>query len=252
VYQTPTHIPSQPTTSGINVSEKERIASIVGGAALAGFALVRRGAATIPAIVTGLGLIYQGLSGNSPLYRMLGRNTAVKTNPRRVSVPHQQGIHVVRAATIQRSIEDLYNFWRDPTNLPQVMSYIESVQVTGPNRAHWTIKLPGGKKAEFDVEVYTDIPNEVISWRSLPGSEIPNAGSVRFNAAPAGRGTEVHLTLEFVPPGGPLGQAILKLFGEAPAQYVGQFLREFKQVMETGEKATTEGQTSGRESEVRR
>jgi uncharacterized membrane protein len=132
------------------------------------------------------------------------------------------------------------------------MGYVESVQPLGENRTHWTIKMPvGGAKVEFDSEVYTDVPNEVISWRSLPGSQVENAGSVRFKAAPAGRGTEVHLTVEFVPPGGPIAQAALKLFGDAPNQYFAQYLREMKQMMETGEKATTEGQTSGRQEEVR-
>src|SRR5690606_3826133 len=137
-------------------------------------------------------------------------------------------------------------------NLPQVINFIESVQFTGSNRAHWTIKLPGGMKSEFDVEVYTDVPNEVISWRSLPESQIQNAGSIRFRPAPGNRGTEVHLTLEFIPPGGPLGKAAMKMFDDVPGQYISQYLREFKQIMETGEKATTEGQTSGREKEVQR
>ncbi len=167
-----------------------------------------------------------------------------------VSVPREKGIHVVRAVTIDRPVADLYDFWHDPTHMPEIFSFVESVQITGPDRAHWKVKLPGGSTTEFDVEVYTDTPNEVISWRSLPDSDLQNAGSVRFKTAPAGRGTEVQLTIEFVPPGGAIGKAVLKLFGEAPQQYIGQFLREFKQVMETGEKATTKGQTSGRLEEV--
>ena len=123
--------------------------------------------------------------------------------------------------------------------MPEVISYVESVQVTGDKQAHWTVKAPGGMKVEFDVEVYTDTPNEVISWRSLPDSDIQNAGSVRFRPAPADRGTEVVLTVEFVPPGGALGHALLKLLGDAPNQYVAEYLREFKQMMEAGETATT-------------
>jgi uncharacterized membrane protein len=178
------------------------------------------------------------------------RTTSRPVRSENVSVPREKGIHVVRAVTIDRPVADLYNFWHDPTHLPQVFSFVKSVQVTGTNRTHWTIKLPGDSTAELDVEIYTDTPNEVISWRSLPGSEMQLAGSVRFKTAPSKRGTEVHLTLEFVPPGGALGKAVLKLFGEAPQQYIGQFLREFKQIMETGEKATTRGQTSGRLDEV--
>ncbi|MFO7321259.1 MAG: SRPBCC family protein [Chloroflexota bacterium] len=247
--QTQTNRLQEPASS-INVGQKERILSLAGGAALTALALARRGSATIPAVIGGVALLAQGLTGNSPIYRALGINTAVRTQPRRVSVPHKQGIHVARAVTINRPADVLYNFWREPSNLPQIIDYIESVQMTGENRAHWTIRLPGGMKAEFDVEVYTDVPNEVISWRSLPDSQIQNAGSVRFRPAPAGRGTQVELTIEFVPPGGPLGQAVMKLFGDMPEQYIGQYLREFKQIMETGEKATTEGQTSGRSGEI--
>lgn len=246
------HLYDPPPRSSLNVSADERTFSLLGGAALVILALSRRSVLSIPALVGGLGLLYQGATGKSPLNDALNRNSAVRTNPAQVSVPHQQGIHVVRSVTIDRPVEDLYNFWRDPANLPQVMGYVESVQPLGDNRTHWTIKLPvGSGKVEFDSEVYTDTPNEVISWRSLPGSQIENAGSVRFKPAPAGRGTEVHLTVEFVPPGGPLAQAALKLFGDIPNQYFAQYLREFKQVMETGEKATTEGQTSGRKEEVR-
>jgi uncharacterized membrane protein len=176
----------------------------------------------------------------------MSQSEAVSEN---VSVPREKGIHVVRAVTIDRPIHELYEFWHDLTRLPEVFKYVESVQMTGDNQAHWTIKLPDNTTTGFDAEIYTDVPNEVVSWRSLPGSDLQNAGSVRFKPAPANRGTEVHLTLEFVPPGGAIGKALLNLFGEAPNQYIGQFLREFKQLMETGEKATTEGQPSGRKKE---
>jgi len=79
---------------------------------------------------------------------------------------------------------------------------------------------------------------------------VENAGSVRFRPAPVGRGTEVHLNVDFVPPGGPLAQALLKLFGDVPNQYIAQYLRDFKQMMETGEKATNKSQSSGRKEAV--
>jgi uncharacterized membrane protein len=201
-------------------------------------------------VLLGLKLLYRGVTGNSPIYRALGVNTAVNTRPDRVSVPHQQGIHIVRAVSIDRPVEELYAFWRDLVNLPHILNYVESVQPLDGNRSHWVLKLPAGLKAEFESEVYTDVPNEVISWRSLPGSAVQNAGSVRFRPSLGGSGTEVQLTVELVPPGGPPGKAILSLFGEAPQQYVAQMLREFKQVMETGEVATTDGQSSGRQQEA--
>jgi len=233
-----------------SVSQEQRMLSLLGGLGLLTLALTRRDLLSLPAFLAGAGLFYRGATGNSPLALGEKQPTAGRGRSSRVSVPQQKGIHATRSVTIKRSAEDLYNFWHEPANLPEVIGYVESVQVTGDKRAHWTVKAPGGATVEFDVEVYTDTPNEVISWRSLPESDLQNAGSVRFRPAPADRGTEVTLTVEFVPPGGAIGQALLKMFGDVPNQYVGQYLREFKQMMETGEKATTQGQTSGRKQEV--
>jgi uncharacterized membrane protein len=240
----------EPQPSYGDIAPNERTAFLLGGLSLIGLALFKRGTLSVPAFLAGLGLFYRGIGGNNLLYNQLGPHAADQTTSNQGSVPRKQGFHVTRGITINRPVEDLYNFWRVPTNLPQVITYVESIQPTGDDRAHWTIKLPGGAKAVFDVEIYTDTPNEVISWRSLPESPIQNAWSIRFRPAPAERGTEVLLTIEFVPPAGPLGLAVLKLFGDVPAQYIGQYLRDFKQMMETGEKATTKGQTSGRKEEV--
>lgn len=252
MYNPQLKVASEPLKTHVNVGDTERLLSVAGGAALTAYAIVRRNGSSIPALLAGIALLARGTSGRCLTYDALDISTAGSASTTRapVSVPHEHGFHVTRAVTIDRPAADLYNFWHEPTNLPHVINYIDSVHVIGENQAHWTIKLPGGAKADFDVEVYTDVPNEVISWRSLPGSSIQNAGSVRFQPAPADRGTQVTLTLEFVPPGGALGQAVLKLFGEAPAQYIGQYLREFKQVMETGEKPTNDGQSSGRKSEA--
>jgi uncharacterized membrane protein len=152
---------------------------------------------------------------------------------------------------VDRPVEALYAFWRNPLNLPQVMQDIESVELLDDERAHWTIRLPGGMKGEFTFEVYTDVPNEVISWRSLPDSPMPSAGAVRFRPAPGGRGCEVQLSVEFVPPAGALGRKLLESAQAVPNQFVAQMLRDFKRVMETGEIATVAGQPSGRIREQR-
>jgi uncharacterized membrane protein len=172
------------------------------------------------------------------------------TQPQDPSKYPNRGVKITQAITIDRPVEPLYAFWKNPTQVTAVMQYIESIAVTSDRTAHWVLRLPGNLKVECDVEFYTDIPNEVLSWRTLEGSQLQHAGAVRFRPAPGGRGTEVELTVEFVPPAGALGQAIVKLFGEAPAQYVREYLRDYKEVMETGEISTTEGQTSGRTDEV--
>ncbi len=151
-----------------------------------------------------------------------------------------------RTVTINRPPEELYRFWRDFENLPRVMSHIESVRTTGATRSHWVARAPGGSKVEWESEVIADQPDRYIAWRSLPGADVPNSGSVRFEPAPGGRGTEITVELEYKPPGGRLGSSLSKLLGQAPEQQTQEDLRRFKQLMETGEIATTEGQSSGR------
>lgn len=153
------------------------------------------------------------------------------------SMPGQvsQGLDVRHAITVNRPVETVYQFWHNFENLPRFMRHLESVQVTGEQRSHWKAKGPAGITVEWDAEVVTDRPNEQIAWRSLEGADVQNAGSVRFKAAPGGRGTEVRVDLQYAPPGGKLGAVIAKLFGEEPVQQVIDDLRRFKQVMEIGE-----------------
>jgi uncharacterized membrane protein len=155
---------------------------------------------------------------------------------------------IVKAITINRPPEELYRYWRDFQNLPRFMYYLESVQVTGEKRSHWVTKGPAGSRVEWDAEIINDLPNQVIAWRSLEGADVENAGSVRFDRAPGNRGTVVKVVMEFMPPGGVIGAGIARLFGEDPETQVEEDLRRFKQVIETGEVITTEGQPAGRPS----
>jgi uncharacterized membrane protein len=157
--------------------------------------------------------------------------------PRTVTkVKADQGIiHTKRAITVARPVQEVYAFWRDFENLPRFMRHLESVTVTGGRRSHWKAKAPAGKSVEWDAETTEDRENELISWRSLEGSDVYNAGTVRFAAAPGGRGTEVRVDMEYDPPFGKLGSKVAMLFREEPGQQVQDDLRHFKQVMEVGE-----------------
>lgn len=148
----------------------------------------------------------------------------------------QAGLRKVRhAVTINRPANELYDFWRNFENLPDFMSHLERVEDVGGGRSHWVARGPGGVKVEWDAETVADIPNELIAWQSLPDADVKNAGTVRFIPVPAGRGTEVHVEMDYDPPGGALGTVVAKLFRAEPNQQVRDDLRAFKQVMETGE-----------------
>jgi uncharacterized membrane protein len=232
----------------INVSENERWMHLAGGIALVGLGLMSRGVARAGLTALGGGLVYVAMTGRNPVYSQLNRNSAVQTDSVNVSVPQGQGQHVHHTVTINRSPEELYAFWRNFENLPRIMKHVEAVTVLDGNRSHWKAKAPAGMSVEWDAEIVNEIPNEVIGWRSLPDAQIPNAGSVRFKPLDYGRGTELKVELEYMPPAGKLGTTLAKLLGEEPQVQIEDDLRRFKQLMEAGEIATTRGQPSGREA----
>jgi len=144
-------------------------------------------------------------------------------------------LDVKKSITINRPPEAVYSVWRDFAQLPRFMAHLESITVIDARRSRWKAKGPAGTTIEWEAEITEDRPNELISWRSVEGSEVANSGTVRFLRAPGGRGTEVHVELSYDAPAGKLGKLLAKLFGEEPSQQINGDLRRFKQVLETGE-----------------
>jgi uncharacterized membrane protein len=153
-------------------------------------------------------------------------------------------MHVRTAITVRAPRDEVYAFWRDFENLPQFMAHVESVQITGDRRSRWLAKGPLGN-VEWDAELVEDNPGRMIAWRSLPHSEVPNHGTVRFQDAPGNRGTEVHVEIHYEPPAGRLGVTLAKLFGEEPQQQAKDDLRRFKQIKECGQVVRSEGTPEG-------
>lgn len=230
----------------MNISRAERAISIGAGAVLAALGIRQR---SIPGYISaGLGglLVYRGVRGHCPAYQALGIDTSERGQARPEDY-FERGVHVKQSYTIRRSPYELYQFWRNFENLPQFMSHLESVRVLDERRSHWVAKAPrlAGGQVEWDAEIINDEPASVIAWRSLDGADVPNTGSVRFVPAAADQGTEVHVTIEYLPPAGQVGRLLAKLFGEEPQQQIREDLRKFKQLMEAGEIATIQGQPRG-------
>jgi uncharacterized membrane protein len=161
-------------------------------------------------------------------------------------IEEDDSIHVTHSVLINRPAEEIYKFWRDFKNLPQIMEHLKSVEIIDDKRSRWAAKGPAGKRVEWEAEITEDRPNELIAWRSIESSTVENSGSVRFETAPGGRGTLVHVELNYRPPAGLLGATIAKLLGEEPELQLKDDLRHLKQLMEAGEIVTTEGQPAGR------
>lgn len=155
-------------------------------------------------------------------------------------------VHLKRSLIVNKPPDQLYQMWRNFQDLPKFMLHVLSVQEEGQGRWHWTVKGPAGLQVEWDAEVVQDRPNEFIAWRSLPNADVDNSGSVSFQRAPGGRGTIVRVELRYRPPAGKTGATVAKFLGQSPEKQIAVDLLRFKQMVETGEIARTEGQPAGR------
>jgi uncharacterized membrane protein len=236
-------------SSSHNVARPERVASVALGAALITLALRRRDATGVAAALIGGVLVHRGATGNCMVYRALGVSTgsadAVLDSHRgdvtglAATVNARKAIKVERTVTVLRPRAELYAFWRDFANLPRFMEHLVSVTTDGGIRSHWIAKAPGGGTVEWDAELVNDVPDEIVAWKTVGQTDVPNAGAVNFSDAPNRRGTIVKVTLDYEPPGGRVGNLIARLFGEDPDRQVREDLRKFKQLMEVGEITTS-------------
>ncbi len=202
--------------------------------------------------------------GNRPLLRYSLRNMKPPTlaspkGPRRRAIPSRkglasskivvagdQGVKVCRSVTIMAPAERLYAFWRNIENLPRIIKHAVNITARSDIESHWSVSAPpGGHRVEWDALIINEEPGKMIAWRSTENSEIPNAGTVRFEPAPGDEGTEVTVNLEYNPPGGKTGALLAKLSGEEGGQQVAEALRCFKALIEAGEIPTTDGQPVG-------
>jgi uncharacterized membrane protein len=213
-----------------NVGTPERIGSAVAGLLFFGGGVKCRG--PLGGILTILGafLVHRGLTGRCEGYRRLGIDTTGNSDRR--GVPEDVGVKVDKSVEVRRSPMELYQFWHQLTNLPEIMPHVISVTVQD-SRSHWVVAGPVGKQVEWDAEFINEKPGELIAWQSLPGSDVQSAGSVRFEPIGDGQSTRVRVVLEYLPPAGKAGAFVARLLGSAPEQQLETDLRRFKERMES-------------------
>jgi uncharacterized membrane protein len=226
-----------------NLSQTERLASILGGSGLIAYGLAKRKPSGFGLAALGGALMWRGVTGHSHLYQAFGINTAERGYEKGTGsidgVPYELGVRVDEEMPIHKSPEELYRFWRNLENLPRFMEHLQSVKVVDDRLSHWVARAPAGCSVEWDAEIVNDIENELIGWRSLKGSQVDNGGSVRFERMPNGDGTLLKVSLQYNPPGGFVGARIARLFGEAPERTIANDLRRFKELMENGNITST-------------
>lgn len=155
---------------------------------------------------------------------------------------HVEGDHAassIRAVMINRPRRELYDFWRDFSNLPSFTENVKAVQAIDATTTHWTVVGPNDIDIELVAEITSDTPGERIEWRSTQASDIDHEGWIEFRDNAFGRGTEVRAFLSYDPPMGVVGKVVAKVMQREPRIQIRRDLRRFKQLMETGEVSTS-------------
>ena len=233
-------IPPAFGTSTVNVGTAERIASAIGGAALTIMALRDlKSPSGISMLITGGFLLSRGLTGYCSVNKAMGRNTAHKAN---------SPVEVKTTVSLDRPRHEVYSFWRKLENLPRFMKHLEKVEEIDQTRSRWTAKGPAGVgSVSWEAEILEDSQNEFISWRSVAGSTVDNAGQVRFVETPMGTDIKVRMTYRL--PAGDVGGIAAKLFSPMAEKMMRDDIRDLKNVLENG---GSPGNTSGSKKKNRK
>ncbi|MBK6264362.1 DUF2892 domain-containing protein [Marivirga sp. S37H4] len=211
----------------INVGTIDRILSAAGGAFLTWYGIKQKSVAGVALALAGASLLYRGITAHSRLNEYLGINTAKK---------EADSIVLQSSSTIDKPRKELYAYWRKLENLPKFMKHLEEVTQTNQMQSHWKAAFPA--HVEWDAQIIEEKENQFIIWGSLPGSEIDNAGEVRFHDDPEGNGTVVRTTISYRAPEGKLGANIAKMLNPVFKQMVEDDLDRFKEIMERGKSSS--------------
>jgi uncharacterized membrane protein len=210
--------------------ELERWAGVAVATAVMAFGLSRRSMPGIVLAAAAAPVAYRTLTGEWPGFS----NGAAHTDTR-TALSGSRGIHVRESVRLEVPLDEVYAFWRRLENLPRFMQHLESVTELGGGRSRWVVPGPAGATASWDADIINEIPNKVIGWRSIDGSEIATAGSVHFSTARQGRSSQVRVHLQYAAPGGHAGQLLAWALGRDPGHMVREDLRRFKRLLEAGE-----------------
>ena len=192
--------------------------AVVGGGVLGLIGLFRRSPVGAAVALGALALAARS-GGGSGLSSLLGSSRG-------------RSIDLEKSIRIDASPDEVYDMWSNYENFPRFMSHVVDVRDMGRRRSHWVVQGPAGTQFEFDSVLTEQTKNRRLAWRSEPGAQIPNSGSVEFE--PYRGGTRVTVRLSYSPPAGALGHGLASLFGSDPKGQMDDDLARMKQYIERG------------------
>lgn len=160
-----------------------------------------------------------------------------------------QGRTIIRRSiTIGRGRDEVYQAFTGTAFLTRFAKHLDTADDEGESAWHWMSRKLSGRAGGDEAEVTDLVPGSHVHWRWMQDGEERGQGSVVFRAAPADRGTEVAVELAYDAQGGAPARWLEKLLGREPGLQVARDLFRLRQVVETGEIASTVGQPAAREA----
>lgn len=195
-----------------------RMAALAGGGLLGLFGLLApRSLFSTAAGLAGIAVLARA-SSKKPLHTMLGGGQ--RTRP----------VQVDKTIRIDASPEHVYDMFADYENFPRFMSNVVQVRDLGGGRSHWIVKGPGGTEFAWTAALTEHDRPHRLSWRSEPGAEVEQNGTITFE--PLRSGTRVTVHMSYRPPAGAIGHALARLLGKDPGHEMDEDLERMKQLVE--------------------
>src|ERR671928_221387 len=134
---------------------------------------------------------------------------------------------------VQAPLQDVFTYWSNLENFPQIMRNVEEVRVMDQDTSHWRVKGPLGRTVEYDARTIEMSPERGIGWNSVEG-EVDTSGQVRFEEVATGR-TRIDVTMNYAdPPGGRVGEVVADAVSN-PEREMREDLEHFARRVERGE-----------------
>lgn len=205
-----------------NVSPAERGFSLLAGAYCLYDSIGKKKKNYFELAVAGY-LLYRGVTGNCAAYSAMG-----KTKPNN----HSRNINIRISQIVFKPVEEVYEFWRNFENFPLFMEHLRSVKTLTDGTSAWEAKIPGNfGTVKWQSEIVEEQPNHFLGWRSLPGSNIENAGKVEFEDL-GEQGTRIDVVITYHAPGGLAGEGAARLINPVFEDLVQEDVQNFKWFIE--------------------
>jgi uncharacterized membrane protein len=188
------------------------------GGGLAIYSIAKRDAIGLAGGIVGLGLIARATSNRD-------LKTLLLESSRKV-------VSIHKSICVEAPIDEVYEFWANYQNFPRFMRHVREVTPMDGGRSRWVVAGPAGTPVTWDAEMIGQVPNQMLAWRTLPGSLVSHAGIVRFETS--GLTTYIDVWLSYHPLAGTLGHLVASLFGANPKHELDEDMVRLKGLLEHG------------------